>query len=518
MAGRVKMKFNKSMSDPLGKAGEFSVTKDALPIVINGITYGADDSEYDLFLDEILENVDVLTLTYTKGTVTSTDGGILESFTVEVVSVAIPDILYIAHRGGSLVYPENTMEAYTGMYNAGFKVIEQDVHLLLDGTPVVMHDETVDRTTTSVGYINTYTPQQWETLVTETTLQNWTNVSGPPFFEDVVSHFGNSVFYVPEAPSIPTEPIVDILLAHGIRDNVIIQTWEGLDRLEYAINAGMEGMFVTDKESYDPATIKSAGVNYIGLKGTTSIAYITSCINAGLKVIIWTVDDHKTRDRFIAYGVSGFFSDDPVYLSGGNYKLTSDPFSNQRMYHGFVSRKSFGVNNATYGNRGIFYSPNKWGYEPSTNELNPYDGCIQGWACPLNKTTYSIQFDVQYDSISDNTRWGSIAIAVPTDLWDDSAYDKETYGYHIILRANGQIGIYRVENGTPTLLQNLQTTALSALQAATIKVDVNPTDFTVTRVDTGHTTTITDSSYRGQYFALGRSGAIKAMFSNVSIT
>ena len=59
--------------------------------------------------------------------------------------------LVVAHRGASATYPENTLEAFEAAIGAGADAIEFDVRLTADGTPVVMHDATVDRTTDGRG-------------------------------------------------------------------------------------------------------------------------------------------------------------------------------------------------------------------------------------------------------------------------------------------------------------------------------------------------------------------------------
>ena len=56
-----------------------------------------------------------------------------------------------AHRGFSGEYPENTMLAFRKAYETGCDGIELDVQLTKDGVPVIMHDETIDRTGTGKG-------------------------------------------------------------------------------------------------------------------------------------------------------------------------------------------------------------------------------------------------------------------------------------------------------------------------------------------------------------------------------
>jgi glycerophosphoryl diester phosphodiesterase len=57
-----------------------------------------------------------------------------------------PDLLVIAHRGQSGVYPENTLIAFKGAIQTGADFFELDVHLTRDGVPVVLHDAELKRT------------------------------------------------------------------------------------------------------------------------------------------------------------------------------------------------------------------------------------------------------------------------------------------------------------------------------------------------------------------------------------
>lgn len=66
----------------------------------------------------------------------------------------------MAHRGYSAKYPENTMKAFQEAYKKGFDGIETDVHLTLDQELVLIHDETINRTSNGKGYIKDYTLSQ----------------------------------------------------------------------------------------------------------------------------------------------------------------------------------------------------------------------------------------------------------------------------------------------------------------------------------------------------------------------
>jgi glycerophosphoryl diester phosphodiesterase len=62
-------------------------------------------------------------------------------------------VLNIAHRGASGRCPENTLAAFAAAIEASAQVCELDVQLTRDGAVVVMHDETVDRTTDGRGAV-----------------------------------------------------------------------------------------------------------------------------------------------------------------------------------------------------------------------------------------------------------------------------------------------------------------------------------------------------------------------------
>ena len=69
--------------------------------------------------------------------------------------------LSVAHRGHSIAYPENTLEAYRKAMELGVEMIECDVNITRDGKLVMMHDPTLDRTTTGSGQVSAST---WEEI------------------------------------------------------------------------------------------------------------------------------------------------------------------------------------------------------------------------------------------------------------------------------------------------------------------------------------------------------------------
>ncbi|MDX8360500.1 MULTISPECIES: glycerophosphodiester phosphodiesterase [Bacillaceae] len=72
--------------------------------------------------------------------------------------------LVYAHRGASKLAPENTMTAFLTAEELGADGIELDVQLSKDNIPVIIHDETLNRTTNGVGYVKDYTAKELEEL------------------------------------------------------------------------------------------------------------------------------------------------------------------------------------------------------------------------------------------------------------------------------------------------------------------------------------------------------------------
>jgi len=62
-----------------------------------------------------------------------------------------------AHRGSSGTHPENTLSAFKQAANLTIHGVELDVHLTKDGNLVVIHDESIDRTSNGTGYVKDMT-------------------------------------------------------------------------------------------------------------------------------------------------------------------------------------------------------------------------------------------------------------------------------------------------------------------------------------------------------------------------
>jgi glycerophosphoryl diester phosphodiesterase len=125
------------------------------------------------------------------------------------------DRLVFAHRGGAKLAPENTMAAFERAVAHGSDGVECDVHLSRDGIPVVIHDQTLDRTTNATGPVAARTAAELSAV-------------------DAGYHFGPNDGFPFRGQSVGVPRLEDVLRL--VRDGrVIIEMKEGEPALARAV-------------------------------------------------------------------------------------------------------------------------------------------------------------------------------------------------------------------------------------------------------------------------------------------
>ena len=97
----------------------------------------------------------------------------------------------IAHRGSKSNRPENTLASFAEAIRVGTDGIELDVHRTRDGHLVVIHDESVDRTTNGSGLVRKLTLEQIRSL----DAGSWFH---PQYFRERVSTLGEVIDFLEE--------------------------------------------------------------------------------------------------------------------------------------------------------------------------------------------------------------------------------------------------------------------------------------------------------------------------------
>jgi glycerophosphoryl diester phosphodiesterase len=420
--------------------------------------------------------------------------------------------LYIAHRAGSLRYLEDCMTGYDAAYADGLRVLEPDCYQLSDGGIAIIHDNTLDRTTTGTGAVSAVSSAQFKDLVIDADTwfggNPWGNPN-PTLLAEMVAKYVGKIIFAPEAKDAGGgQKVVDILTAYGVpKDQALVVNFS-LSELAPAVAAGYPALLEINDAVNDSKTApKAAGVTWVGMDVSVSDAAIAAWVAAGYKVVIYTVNRRWQRDRCLALGVSGFYSDDPEYLSTNLPASNVDSYATAKWPRGvFTSTETTTVH------RGKFYTGGYWGWDLS----NGVSHNLQGWACPIkgnpNANSFTIYADCYYEGAfgGDTTRWSGIFLADSTmkDMaYDDSGATTEN-GYLIAFRKSGTITIFKKVAGVASTLATITSTLIADAAEVRYKLTVTPTTITASRLNTDGTVaatgSATDSTFRGGYFHMGR--------------
>ena len=102
-------------------------------------------------------------------------------------------MLLFGHRGARGEAPENTLAGFAHALRAGVAAFELDVRLSADGRLVVIHDQTVDRTTDAAGPVSAYTGAQLARLDARAAHPDWPERPGVPLLSEVLEGYAGRV-------------------------------------------------------------------------------------------------------------------------------------------------------------------------------------------------------------------------------------------------------------------------------------------------------------------------------------
>ncbi len=135
-----------------------------------------------------------------------------------------------AHRGGPKYAPENTLVAFRAAISQGVTALEFDVQMSKDGALVVIHDETVDRTTNGTGAVRDLTLEQLRAL-------DAGNGERIPTFEEVLQLAASSgVTVYPEAKSAHLYPGLEEKMVQALQDAAYVDHTIVVDFEEDSLN------------------------------------------------------------------------------------------------------------------------------------------------------------------------------------------------------------------------------------------------------------------------------------------
>lgn len=433
----------------------------------------------------------------------------------------------LAHRGGLNQYPEDSLQAFTSSVADGNLTLEMDAWLLSDGAIALMHDSTVDRTTTGTGGVTSFDTAGWAALTLDGS--SWLGGSAqdvaPPLLSAVVAatQASGAIYYIECKHSAVAGPLLTYINASGLPKSRFVVCSFTLSDLAALEADGVRTQYLTSTGTQLASALLTA-TRTVCINASVDKALIATWAAAGFRVQLYTIDRRYIADQFPrSYDI---ISNDPSYLRQRTAYATQDNFAGGNWMHGTQSA----TDSLTEIARGRFFPGNFWGW--SSTSSGGSRAVLQGWACPVKNTDlpsdFTIDFVAKIDGVDagDATRWGGVFLAsratYDRPFRDGAGADPDINGWHILFRKSGLIQIYKINGNVADSKVTYTGAALADGEEFRVKIIVSPTTITASRCDvsTGAvigSATWSDPDYRGAYFHFSRNGAA-VKFRSVNVT
>lgn len=216
-------------------------------------------------------------------------------------------ILKIGHRGAKGYEPENTLISFEKAIDLNVDVIELDVHLSLDGELIVIHDETIDRTSKGKGFVQQFTALELKKF-------------GIPTLTEVLNLVNRSCFINIELKGIGTaKPVLDLINLFILEKNwnyndflVSSFDWKMLEEVQ-SLNPNIR-IGVINEESIEDALAIAKKIKGFSIHPDYSLLSkenVALMQENGFEVYPWTVNSEEAIQKIKSFNVNGIISDFP---------------------------------------------------------------------------------------------------------------------------------------------------------------------------------------------------------------
>jgi glycerophosphoryl diester phosphodiesterase len=218
----------------------------------------------------------------------------------------------IAHRGAAAEAPENTIEAFDLSVLLGADALELDVQQAGDGTLVVIHDSTVDRTTEADGPVAGFSGAELDRL-------------GVPALEEVLQRYAGLEITVDVKASSATAEVVALIERLERAPRTILYVEEGTSLGAFATYGGRRATS-SRQAAWLAAELKDAAgaaaelpegfpeVVHAPLDGPdgpiVTAELVAAAQRADRTVQVWTIDDPGRMRQLCHWGVDGIITND----------------------------------------------------------------------------------------------------------------------------------------------------------------------------------------------------------------
>ncbi|MDE0717315.1 MAG: glycerophosphodiester phosphodiesterase family protein [Rhodospirillaceae bacterium] len=228
----------------------------------------------------------------------------------------------IGHRGAALHAPENTLAGLREAARQGCRWVEIDVRLTADGRLVLMHDPTVDRTTTAAGRVR-------ELALAEITGMDagarfgaaWTGEPVPALADAIAAAHALALRLDIELKCDPGDSgaaaaalVREIGRAWTADEPPLVSSFDHTALAAVrAARADLPVAVVTPALSdpwREPFEALGAASLHVGERGLTQEA-VSPLVAEGIEIGVYTVNDAARAKELLSWGVAGIFSDRP---------------------------------------------------------------------------------------------------------------------------------------------------------------------------------------------------------------
>jgi glycerophosphoryl diester phosphodiesterase len=236
----------------------------------------------------------------------------------------IPTVI-IGHRGCRAKYPENTLASFSAAMAAGADMIELDVTLSRDRKVVVIHDDTLNRTTSGSGPVHQATLQDLKRLDAGSWFDSRFAGESLPTLEDVLLLAGGKILINIEIKSSAWESgfpedaierqVVELIIRHDLLHSTLVSSFhEGFLENIGKLPVHPEIAFITDRQARQNTldVCERLGVfswhpHYKSLEQR----YVEKAHARGILIFPYTVNSGKEMLMLVNMGVDGVITDDP---------------------------------------------------------------------------------------------------------------------------------------------------------------------------------------------------------------
>ena len=226
-----------------------------------------------------------------------------------------------AHRGASGYAPENTLAAFQKAVDLGADGVELDIQLTKDDQIVVIHDETIDRTSDGKGWVKDYTLEELRAFNYNRTKPEYKHADIPTMREvfELLKPTGLFINIEIKTGVVFYEKIEEKILAltkeMGMEDRVCYSSFNQytVTRIHELKPDAEVGFLYADGPIDMPSYGVKHGVNALhpALYNLQYDGFVKECKEKGLKLNVWTVNERPYMEMCCQYGVDAIITNYP---------------------------------------------------------------------------------------------------------------------------------------------------------------------------------------------------------------